>query len=111
MKTSFFSSHSIIKEIYGHRLSEYLLVVKPATDVYEKIVIEKQLFFEEYKVHEIINKNPQIIVAGFLAKEGMEEPLSRWMQRICSHQRGFTLTLNNYSGFPPGNIYLRVQNE
>ena len=111
MKTSFFSSHSIIKEIYGHRLSEYLLAVQPAPEVYEKILNEKQLFFDEYKVPEIIKKNPQLIVAGFLVKEDMEETLSRWIQRICSHQQRFTLALNNYSGFPPNSIYLRVQNQ
>jgi len=111
MNTSFFSSHSILKEIYGHHLSEYLLVVQPATDVYDKILNEKKRFYDDYKVQEMVKINPQIVVAGFLAKEDMEETLGRWMQRICSHQRGFTLTLNNYSGFPPGNIYLRVQNE
>ena len=111
MKTSFFSSHSIIKEIYGHRLSEYLLAVQPAAEVYEKILNEKQLFYNEYKVQEIIKKSPQLIVAGFLAKESMEETLTRWIQRICSHQQGFVLTLNNYSGFPPNSIYLRVLNQ
>ena len=111
MKTSFFSSNSIIKEIYGHHLSEYLLVVQPAPEVYEKILNEKQLFYDEYKVPEIIKKNPKLIVAALLVNEAMEETLGRWIQRICSHQHGFSLTLNNYSGFPPSNIYLRVQNE
>jgi hypothetical protein len=111
MKTSFFSPHSITNEIYGHRLSEYLLAVQPAADVYEKILIEKQLFYEEHKLQKAIKKDPQLILAGFLVKEDMEETLCRWIQKICSHQQGFTLTLNNYSGFPPNNIHLRVQNE
>ncbi len=111
MKTSFFSSHSIIKEIYGHCLSEYLLAVQPDTDVYDKILNEKQLFYDEYKVQEIIKKNPQLIVAGFLVKVAMEETLSRWIQRICSSQQRFILTLNNYSGVPQNSIFLRVQNE
>jgi 2'-5' RNA ligase superfamily len=111
MKTSFFASHSIIKEIYGHRLSEYLLAVQPTTEVYEKILNERRLFYDEYKVKEIIKKNPQLIVAGFLVKEAMEETLGRWIQRICSQQQRFTLTLNNYSGFPQNSIFLRVQNE
>jgi 2'-5' RNA ligase len=41
----------------------------------------------------------------------MEETLTRWIQRICTQQQSFTVTLNNYSGFPPHTIYLRVQNE
>src|SRR6185437_2927419 len=89
----------------------YLLAVQPDADVYDKILNEKQIFYDEYKVQEIIKKNPQLIVAGFLVKEAMEETLSRWIQRICSSQQRFTLTLNNYSGFPQNSIFLRVQNE
>ena len=110
MKTSFFSSHSITKEIYGHGLSEYLLAGQPDAEVYEKTLKEKQLFYDEYNVYEMIKRNPQLIVAGFLVKETMEETLSRWIQRICSHQQGFIITLNNYSGFPPNSIYLRLLN-
>ena len=111
MKTSFFAAHSVIKEIYGNRLSQYLLAVQPATEVYEKILNEKKLFCDEYNVQEIIKKNPQVIVAAFLVKEDMEETLSRWIQRICGNQQSFNLMLNNYSGFPPDNIYLRIQDE
>src|SRR6185437_6115980 len=110
MKTSFFSSHSITKEIYGHGLSEYLLAGQPDAEVYEKTLKEKQLFYDEYNVYEMIKRNPQLIVEGFLVKETMEETLSRWIQRICSHQQGFIITLNNYSGFPPNSIYLRLLN-
>ena len=39
----------------------------------------------------------------------MEETLIRWMQRIFSMHESFGVTLNNYSGFPPHTIYLRVQ--
>ncbi len=39
----------------------------------------------------------------------MEDTLIRWIQRICNRYSSFDLTLNNYSGFPPHTIYLRVQ--
>lgn len=39
----------------------------------------------------------------------MEDTLIRWVQRICNSYKCFELTLNNYSGFPPHTIYLRVQ--
>ena len=41
----------------------------------------------------------------------MENTLIRWIQRICSRHKSFDLTLNNYSGFPPHTIYLRVQDD
>lgn len=91
----------------SHR--EYRLVIYPDAPVYEKIMAEKQRFFGNYGV-ESAKSFPYIMVAGFYAGEGMEETLIRWIQRICSQQNSFEITLNNYSGFPQHSIYLRIQN-
>jgi len=90
-------------------LQEYLLVIKPCHDIYNKVVAEKEIFYRQYleKKRSIIT--PRITVAGFLAKESMEETLIRWIHRICCRQQSFIVTLNNFSGFPPHTIYLRVQ--
>jgi len=89
-------------------LQEYRLVIKPGTEVYNKIAEEKENFYSLYKEKVAVKTKPHIVVAHFLAKESMEETMIRWMQRICSRQRSFLVTLNNYSGFPPHTIYLRV---
>ncbi len=90
---------------------EYLLVANPGKEVNEKVMAEKQFFYDEYKEKIAIKSKPQITIASFLAKEEMENTVIRWMQRICSRQQSFSVTLNNYSGFPPHTIYLRIQNE
>lgn len=92
----------------GHR--EYKLVIAPDAIVYEKIMAEKQRFFENYGVEAAVRSFPYIMVAGFYAGEGMEETLIRWIHRICSQHNSFEVTLNNYSGFPQHTIYLRIQN-
>lgn len=92
---------------YG--LYEYLLVVNPDAAVQHKVLAQKQEFYDEYREKAAIKTGPHIIVASFLAREAMEETLIRWIQRICDQQPPFTVTLNNYSGFPPHTIYLRVQ--
>lgn len=92
---------------YG--LYEYLLVVNPDAAVHDKVLAQKQEFYDEYREKAAIKTGPHIIVASFLAREAMEETLIRWIQRICDQQPPFTVTLNNYSGFPPHTIYLRVQ--
>jgi 2'-5' RNA ligase len=107
MQTSFSSATKLSEE----HLYQYLLVVHPDSDVYEKIETEKQDFYNEYKEKIAIKTKPHITVANFLAKESMEETIIRWIQRICNQKERFTVTLNNYSGFPPHTIYLRVQNE
>lgn len=92
-------------------LFEYLLVVHPDSGVYRRIVEEKQSFYNEFKEKSAVKTKPHITVANFMAKESMEETLIRYIQRVCNLNERFTVTLNNYSGFPPHTIYLRVQNE
>lgn len=88
---------------------EYLLVVHPAEDVYEQIKLEKENFFNAYKEKVAVKTKPHITVANFLAKEEMEDTIIRYMHRIVSTQKSFTVMLNNYSGFPPHTVYARVQ--
>jgi 2'-5' RNA ligase len=93
-----------------HELWEYLLVASPAKEVFDKIVDEKKFFYENYG-HKLANQTkPHITIANFLAKEEMEVTLIRWIQNVCNLHNSFTVTLNNYSGFPPHTIYLRIQN-
>lgn len=90
---------------------EYTLIIKPGKELDEKLMTEKKIFYDDFREKDAIATKPHITVASFLAKEGMENTVIRWMQRICSKQRSFSVTLNNYSGFPPDTIYLRIQNE
>jgi 2'-5' RNA ligase len=90
---------------------EYLLVIHPGKEVNEKLVAEKQTFYDDYKQKAAIETKPHITVASFFSKEGMENTIIRWMQRIFSKQQAFAVTLNNYGGFPSNTIYLRIQNE
>jgi 2'-5' RNA ligase len=90
-------------------LWEYLLVAHPDADVNNKIVDMKQSFVDVYKQKIAIKTKPHITIANFLAKESMEETLIRYIHRICKQYKSFAVTLNNYSGFPPNKIYVRVQ--
>jgi hypothetical protein len=89
-------------------LTEYLVVACPGEEVSEKIRAELQEFSIKYGSGKEIQARPHIRIARFQALEMMEETLIRWVQRICSLRTAFTVTLNNYGGFPPGTIYLRV---
>jgi hypothetical protein len=99
-----------LSPVTEHGFYEYTLVVHPDTEVCEKVMAEKQIFYDEYKEKVAIRTKPHITVANFLAKETMEDTFIRWMENIFSKHQSFTVTLNNYSGYPPHTIYLRVQN-
>ncbi len=90
-------------------LHEYLLVGHPDRPVYNKVIEEKEQFAVAYDQKIASKTKPHITIANFLASEPMESTIIRWLQRICGAQQSFTVTLNNYSGFPPHTIYLRVQ--
>jgi len=91
------------------RRAEYLLVIYPYGDLHDKLLDEQQQFSSEYGLRGAARNRPHITVAAFQAGELMEDTLIRWIQRICNRHRSFAVTLNNYSGFPPHTIYLRVQ--
>jgi len=93
----------------GERRAEYLLVIYPNGDLQEKLRDEQQQFSTDYGLQMTVRNKPHITVAAFQAGEIMEDTLIRWVQRICNSYNCFELTLNNYSGFPPHTIYLRVQ--
>ncbi|MET0242976.1 MAG: 2'-5' RNA ligase family protein [Flavitalea sp.] len=88
--------------------NEYLLVAFPDKSTSAKILEERQRFVAEYGNVNGVDSRPAITITNFFANEGMEETLVRWLQKICSLEQGFTLTLNNYSGFPDQSIFMRV---
>jgi len=93
----------------GKGASEYRLLIWPGKSVMEKIERELALFFTHYEMSHLQSPKPAIQVAGFLASEQMEETLIRWIHRICINQPAFRVALNNYGGFPPHILYLRIQ--
>lgn len=87
---------------------QYLLVARPGKDLIDQILTEKQNFSQQYGT--ALADSPHITITSFQAREEMEETIIRYMQRICNRLHSFSVELNNYSGFPPHSIYLRVQN-
>lgn len=92
-----------------NEVSEYLLVAFSSNEVSEKVKEEKESFARAYGNNSGLELRPHITVASYTAKERMEERLEKWIQNICNLQTSFSVELNNYSGFPPHTVYLRVQ--
>jgi hypothetical protein len=100
-------------------LYEYLLVANPDHIVGRLVIAEKQSVQEKYQQQSALQNHgqmgdkvglPHITVAKYMAKEGMEETIERWVQRICNLQKSFKVILNNFGGYPPHTLYIRVQN-
>ena len=89
---------------------EYLLVAHPDENVCNKVMAEKQAFYRQFDEKIAIQTQPHITILSFFAKEAMEDTVIRYLQRICNQQPAFEVMLNNYSGFPPHTVYIRIQN-
>ncbi len=89
--------------------TEYTLVALPNKALKDKIVEVKQQLSIRYLSGNFYAP-PYITIAKFFAKEEMEETIARYMRRICLLQKSFEVVVNNYGGFPPNAIHLRVQN-
>jgi 2'-5' RNA ligase len=89
-------------------LWEYLLVTTPDETVSSKLR-EVGLAMPGQKKQSKGIFHPYIKLAEFQARESMEETIIRWVQRVCNQQESFTVTLNNYGGFPPATIFVRIQ--
>ena len=89
-------------------LWEYILVTTPD----ETVSLKLQDAGRSIPGHSKNTKGafkPYIKLAEFQARESMEETIIRWVHRICSQQESFRVTLNNYGGFPPATIFVRIQ--
>ncbi len=102
-------SLSILPQYIPAGLFEYLLVVSPCEDVYNKVIQEKKYFSENYGQPVAVKTSPHITLANFLAWDSMEDTFIRWLQRIAKEQKRFPVLLNNYSGFPSHTIFIRIQ--
>jgi len=88
---------------------EYILVVRPTDEVCNQVTEEMQQFYATYRHKAAINTKPHITVTRFFARQAMEETIIRYMHRITSTQKCFSVMLNNYSSNPGNNIFIRVQ--
>jgi 2'-5' RNA ligase superfamily len=89
-------------------LVEYMLIISPGEEVYNRVMEEKHFFHRKYNQEVAIKTVPQISISGFLAWEALEDSLIQLLQNIIKNHRSFDVTLNNYSGFPSHTIFIRV---
>ncbi|GAC1440993.1 MAG: hypothetical protein NVSMB63_08230 [Sediminibacterium sp.] len=90
-------------------LCSYLLVAYPDADARALIAAEKAWLTAKYQTAGSVDTGAAITLACFLAREDMEETIIRWMHRIISNQKSFSVKLHQYSGSQAQGIYLRVE--
>ena len=94
--------------IPGYRVYEYLLVLSPHEELWNKIVKVKNEFAKEYHSEYAKNGKPHITLANFLQYEMMEERLVNRLKMVAMGAIPFKVELRDYGSFPSHTIFINV---
>ncbi|HVG41965.1 MAG TPA: 2'-5' RNA ligase family protein [Chitinophagaceae bacterium] len=94
--------------IPGYRSYEYLLIVKPHEDLYNRIKAIKQEFAEKYKARGAAHTKPHIALVSFTGWGMMEEKMIQRLQVIAMGIAPFKIELSNFGSSPSHSIYINV---
>ena len=94
--------------IPGYRIYEYLLVLSPPEDLWNKIKKVKQEFYDTYKSPSAIGGKPHITLVNFLQYEMMEERMVSRLKTIAMGYHPIKVELKDYGSFPSHTIYINV---
>ena len=92
----------------GYRIYEYLLVLQPHEELWNKIMHVKKDFAEKYDAPSAAFGKPQITVAKFSQFQMMEDRICNRLKMVAMAMPAFKVELKDYGSFPSHTIYINV---
>lgn len=99
---------SIVNTIPGYRVNEYLLVLSPHEELWNRIVKVKEKFAEDYKSDHARWGKPHITLVNFVQYALMEERIINHLRAIAMGFPPFKVELKDFGSFPTHTIYINV---
>ena len=99
---------AIINTIPGYRVYEYLLVLSPHEELWNRIMKVKEEFSTEYKSDYARWGKPHITLVNFLQYEMMEERIVNRLRTVAMGYPPFKVELKDFDSFPSHTIYINV---
>ena len=99
---------TIVNTIPGYRVYEYLLVLSPHKELWDKIVKVKEDFSLQYKSDYARWGKPHLTLVNFVQYGMMEERIINNLRMIAMGFPPFKVELRNYGSFPSHTIYINV---
>lgn len=99
---------TLINTIPGYRVYEYLLVLSPHEELWNRIMKVKEDFSEKYKSDHARWGKPHITLVNFVQYEMMEERILNHLQVIAMGTTPFKIELRDFGSFPSHTIYINV---
>lgn len=90
------------------QVNEYLLVISPHEDIYNRIMQLKQSFAEKFDYDLAKKTYPHLTLVKFLLHRMNEERIILRIKNIAAQHQPFTIELNGFGSFPTHTIYATV---
>lgn len=97
-----------ISSLPGYRVNEYLLVLSPHQDLWNRIQKVKEEFANTYDSAHARWGKPHITLVNFVQYEMMEERIVNRLNTIGMGQYPFKVELKDFGSFPSHTIYINV---
>jgi 2'-5' RNA ligase len=99
---------TIINTVPGYRVYEYLVVLNPHKELWEKIMKVKEEFAEEYKSDHARWGKPHLTLVNFVQYGMMEDRIVNRLNAVAMGQYPFKIELKDFGSFPSHTIYINV---
>jgi 2'-5' RNA ligase len=99
---------TITNTIPGYRVYEYLLVLSPHEELWNRVMKVKESFADEYKSEHARWGKPRITLANFLQYGMKEERLLSKLKTVAMGYPPFKVELKDFGSFPSHTIYINV---
>lgn len=99
---------TIVNTIPGYRVYEYLLVLSPHEELWNRIVKVKENFADKYKSDFSRRGGPQITLVNFAQYAIMEEKIINRLKTVAMGFPPFKVELKDFGSFPSHTIYINV---
>lgn len=97
-----------IQMLPGYRTNEYLLVLSPHEELWNKIVKVKASFSETYQCEQAKWGRPHITLVNFVQYEMMEARIINRVKTIAMGYPAFKVEMKDFGSFPSHTIYINV---
>jgi 2'-5' RNA ligase len=99
---------TVIDTIPGYRVNEYLLVLSPHEELWNRIMKVKEDFATEYKSDHARWGKPHVTLVNFLQYAMMEERITNRLRTVAMGYPPFKVELKDFGSFPSHTIYINV---
>ena len=99
---------TIVDTIPGYRVNEYLLVLSPHKELWEKIMKVKEEFAEKFSSEHAKWGKPHVTLVNFVQYSMMEERIISRLRTIAMGFPPFKVELRDFGSFPSHTIYINI---